>query len=87
MRELITEDAVAKMINEAPIGKELNIQFSGMPSLIDVEFKFFGGWIVKQSVPPGAKLTFTKGDERYLEGISITINEYQGMKPLKGGDE
>lgn len=86
MRERDTEDVIARMINEAPVGKELNIQLSGSPCLIDVEFKFFGGWIVKQSVPPGAKLTFTKGDERYLEGISITINEYQGMKPVEGGD-
>ena len=87
MRERDTEDVIAKMIKETPVGEEMNIQLSGDPYLIDVEFKFHGGWVVKQSVPPGARLTFTKDDERYFEGINITINDYPGMKLQSGGEE
>lgn len=80
MREHETENNLADMINKAPVGQELSVSFGGMPMYVDIEMSFIGGWVIKQSIAPGMKLKFIKGEEQYLEGIKITLNEFNGLK-------
>lgn len=80
MREYATESSLTDMINSAPVGKELCVTFGGIPKIVDVEFNFVGGWVIKQSLSPGMELKFVKGEGGYLEGINITLKEYEGLK-------
>ncbi|MEJ6116194.1 hypothetical protein [Aeromonas salmonicida] len=83
MSEHEVKRAIANMIQDAPIGKELNITFEGIPKIIKVEFTFMGGWTVKQSIAPGMGVKFIKGDEKYLKYIKITLEEYDGVQLAK----
>ncbi len=80
MREHETENAVANMINNAAVGKELTISFGGIPTPVTVEFNFIGGWVVKHTIAPGMDLKFVKGEAEYLKGINITLERYEGLK-------
>lgn len=80
IREYETENYLADMINRAPVGKELCVAFGGIPKIVEVEFTFVGGWVIKQSLAPGMELKFVKGEGAYLEGIKITLKEYEGLK-------
>lgn len=80
MREHEIENNLADMLNKAPVGQELNVSFGGMPMYVDIEMSFIGGWVIKQSIAPGMELKFIKGEEQYLEGIKITLNEFKGLK-------
>ncbi|MCH7373910.1 hypothetical protein MM182_00675 [Aeromonas sp. MR19] len=80
LREYATESTLTDMINSSPVGKELCVMFEGIPKIIDVEFNFVGGWVIKQSLAPGMELKFVKGEGEYLEGIKITLTEYEGLK-------
>lgn len=80
IREYATESSLADMINNAPVGKELCVSFGGIPKIVEVEFNFVGGWVIKQSLVPGMDLKFVKGEGEYLEGIKITLKEYEGLK-------
>lgn len=80
MREHELENNLADMLNKAPVGQELNVSFGGMPMYVDIEMSFIGGWVIKQSIAPGMELKFIKGEEQYLEGIKITLNEFKGLK-------
>jgi hypothetical protein len=80
IREYETESSLADMITSAPVGKELCVQFGGIPKIVEVEFTFAGGWVLRQSLAPGMDLKFVKGEGGYLEGIKITLKEYEGLK-------
>lgn len=80
MREHSTEKYLAEALEKTPVGEELKIRFSGIPTLIEVEIKFIGGWAIKQSIAPGMELKLVKGEGQYLEDINITIDEYEGLK-------
>lgn len=78
IREYTTESSLADMINRAPVGKELCVTFGGIPKIVEVEFTFGGGWVIKQSLAPGMELKFVKGEGEYR--IKITLKEYEGLK-------
>jgi len=80
IREYETESYLADMINSAPVGEELCVAFGGVPKIVEIEFTFAGGWVIKQSLAPGMDLKFVKGESAYLEGIKITLKEYEGLK-------
>lgn len=80
IREYETESSLADMINRSPVGKELVVQFGGIPKIVEIEFTFVGGWVIKQSLTPGMELKFVKGEGRYLDGIKITLKEYEGLR-------
>ena len=80
MREFETEKTIQDAISMTPVGKEVKIQFSGNPNIIDIEMTFTGGWVVYQTIFPGKALKFTKGEDQYLESINITINSFDGLK-------
>lgn len=82
MREFNTEKVILDAINDAKVGKKINLNFSGMQCIIDIEMTFKGGWVIRQEIIPGKSFEFTKGEEGYLENIVITINEYDGLKEL-----
>lgn len=72
----VLSDVMAK----TPIGKTVRVNFSGDPTPVVVTFKFVGGWVVEQKLSPGMPLEFTRGDDKYLENISIDLLPYDGLK-------
>lgn len=79
-RELDLEKVLKEAIENAPIGKEFNFTFTGMPQIIDVIFKFHSGWSFNQTLSPGQSLSFVKGDVSALEGITINFHPFDGLK-------
>ena len=80
MRESNLEKTIQEAIESTPIGKKVIINFGGVPKIIDVELSFAGGWIITQTIIPGKSLEFIRGETQYLEGITITINPYDGLE-------
>ncbi|MDO6707963.1 hypothetical protein [Photobacterium sp. 1_MG-2023] len=71
--------AIKTQIENTEVGKDVVISFGGIPTIIDVEMTFVGGWLIKQEIIPGKKLVFTKGSGDSLIDLTITIRPYEGL--------
>ncbi len=71
---------IQNAIANTPVGEKVKIEFGGIPKIINVTMTFAGGWVVDQTIIPGKTFEFTRGDDQYLKDITITINDYDGLK-------
>lgn len=74
--------SLKKALDEAEIGKKVTMNFSGIPSNINVEMIFKDGWIVNQTILHGKSFELTKGEDGYLETINITMNSFEGIQSV-----
>ena len=80
MKEFELKKTIQKAIESTHVGEKVTINFKGIPQIIDVEMSFAGGWIITQTIIPGKPFEFIRGENQYLNGITITINPYDGIK-------
>jgi len=80
MREFDLEKTIQETIESTPVGEKVKINFRGIPQIIDVEMSFAGGWVITQTIIPGKPLEFVRGENQYLNSITITINPYNGLE-------
>jgi len=71
---------IQETIAKTPIGEKVIINFGGLPKLINVAMTFSGGWVINQTIIPGKSFEFIRGDDQYLKDITITIDDYDGLK-------
>lgn len=76
------KSALLNAIESAEIGKEININFSGVPQNIEIELAFKGGWRTYQTILPGQSFRLVKGEEGFLEEVKITFNKYDGIQSV-----
>lgn len=70
---------IQDVINNSAVGKEITINLKGIPTSVDIQIVFSGGWIFTQTVIPGGSFVFTRGEDQYLKAINITFNKYEGL--------
>lgn len=76
------KNIIKNAIESSEIGKELILNFSGIPQKIDIELTFKGGWKTHQIILPGHSFRLVKGEDGFLEEVKITINEYDGIQSV-----
>ena len=71
---------ISDVMQKTPVGELVSIYFLGQANPILVKFVFIGGWVVEQKLIPGMPLEFTRGENGYLENMTITVLPYEGLK-------
>ena len=80
MMELELAKIIQYTISATPVGKRVEISFLGVAIPMDVSMRFAGGWIVSYTLIPGKSLEFIRGEDCYLDGITIVMQPYSGIK-------
>lgn len=58
MSEIELERALQEQIAKTPVGEKVTLNFTGIPTIIDVEMSFAGGWRITQTIIPGRAFEF-----------------------------
>ena len=78
MRELDLEKSVLDAISTTLIGEKVEVRFAGLATPVAVRMRFAGGWEVMYTIVPGMALEFVRGEDGYLNALSVTLLRYEG---------
>lgn len=79
-REYSVEESLSEALARKRVGEQLKIGFGGVPKIVTVRLEFAGGWVITQKLPPGTDLDLVKGEDGYLQNLTITIEDYEGLR-------
>ncbi|MBI3771451.1 MAG: hypothetical protein HY272_01910 [Gammaproteobacteria bacterium] len=80
MTEIELEKFISNAISSAPVGKKVEVRFSGVAVPIEIKMKFAGGWVINYILIPGMPLEFIKGEAGYLNEVGIALLPNDGLK-------
>lgn len=72
--------AISDVLTSGRIGAPIKVSFKGLPVAVQVELHFAGGWQVKYTVVPGMSIEMVRGEDAYLEKVTLTLLKNDGMK-------
>ena len=71
---------VARIINAAPVGQKVQVNFPKTNASVQIRVVLAGGWVFEYTIIPGMPLEFIRGEDPFLEQLQITFNPPKGLK-------